>query len=188
MKYYKLGMDTERKNDIIGHLDKGKDTPQNMFIVGKKLELEEAEYCFFYDRMEGNVITDYLANDKGWFLVSTKLKVLLETVNTEIQFFPVKVVEKQSGEELLGYYIANITRVVDALCLEKSTYFTTELEDLGPIHTVIKYGILAEKTEDSDVFKLANQQQVPIFVSERFARLITEHAITGIRLQMINVK
>lgn len=70
-----------------------------------------------------NRATDFLANDKGWFLVSDKLRKVLESLNTEIQFLPVKIMERKSKKELPNYYIANILRVVDALCLEKSVYF-----------------------------------------------------------------
>ena len=77
---------------------------------------------------------------------------------------------------------------MDALCLDKSQYFETEIEGIGIIYTVSKYGIYAEKTEGADVFKLANRQQIPIFVSERFKSLIEEENITGISLIEINVE
>ena len=38
------------------------------------------------------------------------------------------------------------------------------------------------------MFKLANRQQIPIFVSERFKSLIEEENITGISLIEINVE
>ena len=92
-----------------------------------------------------------------------------------------------SNENLEEYYIANITRVVDALCLEKSLYFETEIPSIGTIYTVSKYCIYDERTENSDIFKLANRQEIPIFVSERFKKIIEEEKITGICLQEIKV-
>ena len=43
-------------------------------------------------------------------------------------------------EDFNQYYIANIIKVVDALCLNKSQYFATEIEEIGTIYTVSKYG------------------------------------------------
>ena len=112
----------------------------------------------------------------------------MELVNTDIQFLATKIREKNSEDVVAKYYVANIIKVVDALCLDKSQYFETEIEGIGIIYTVSKYGIYAEKTEGADVFKLANRQQIPIFVSERFKSLIEEENITGISLIEINVE
>ncbi len=72
--------------------------------------------------------------------------------------------------------------------MEKSQYFETEIEGIGIIYTVSKYGIYAEKTEGADVFKLANRQQIPIFISERFKDLMETENIRGISWVEINVE
>lgn len=188
MKYYKLSMDMEREDDIVCHYENDYGIQQNALNVGKFFEGWDDRFEFFYTKEEGNVWTDYLANDKGWFLVSNKLKKLLESVNTDIQFFETKIKEKNNEEVFCKYYIANIVKVVDALCLDKSQYFETEIEGIGIIYTVSKYGIYAEKTEGADVFKLADRQQIPIFVSERFKNLMEAENITGISLVKISVE
>lgn len=48
---------------------------------------------------------------------------------------------------LEDYYIANIIRVVDVLCLGKSEYFETEISGMDIIYTVSKYVIYPEKTK-----------------------------------------
>ena len=73
--------------------------------------------------------------------------------------------------------IANIIKVVDALYLDKSQYFSTEIEGIGTIYTVSKYGIYAEKTDGADVFKLSNRQQIPMFASEKFKDLIEKEKL-----------
>ncbi|MFR9146877.1 MAG: imm11 family protein [Mediterraneibacter sp.] len=45
-----------------------------------------------------------LKKNKGWFLVSNRLKMLLETVNTDIQFLEVKIKEKNNEEDFNQYY------------------------------------------------------------------------------------
>ena len=66
-------------------------------------------------------------------------------------------------------------------------YFETEIPGIGTVYTVSKYGIYSKKVENSDVFKLANRQQVPLFVSEKFKKLIEEKQMTGIKLTEIDV-
>lgn len=188
MKYYKLSMDMEREHDIVCHYKNDYDLQQNIFCVGEIYEGWDGGFEFYYDNQEGNIWTDYIANDKGWFVVSGKLKELLESVNTDIQFLKVNIIEKNTAETNKEYYIANIIKVVDALCLEKSRYFTTEIEGIGTIYTVSKYGIYAGKTEGADVFKLSNWQQIPIFVSEKFKNLMEREGITGISLAEISVQ
>ena len=187
MKYYKLAMNMERENDIVCHYQNDFGLQQNIFNVGKLYEGWKGNFEFYYDKTEGDILTDYVANDKGWFVVSNKLKNILNTMNTEIQFLPVRIVESNSKEVLKNYYIANIMRVVDALCLEKSDYFETKIPGKGTIYTVSKYGIYGKKTEDSDIFKLANRQEIPIFVSERFKKIMEEKNITGICLREVKV-
>lgn len=187
MKYYKLSMDMERENDIVCHYINGFDIQQNTFNVGKFYEGWDGRFEFYYDKQEGDDLTDYMANDKGWFVVSSKLKKILESINTEIQFLPVQIKEKDSNEVISEYYIANIVKVVDALCLHKSKYFETEIEGIGIIYTVSKYGIYAERTEEADIFKLSNRQEIPIFASEKFKELIEKENITGICLTEISV-
>lgn len=188
MKYYKLSTDMERENDIVCHYENDYGIQQNALNIGKIFEGWDERFEFFYTKEEGDVWTDYLANDKGWFLISNKLKKLLELVNTDIQFFATKVKERNNEDDINEYYVANIVKVVDALCLDKSQYFETEIEGIGIIYTVSKYGVYAKKTEGADVFKLANRQQIPIFVSERFKDLIESEDITGISLVEINVE
>ena len=167
MKYYKLSMDMNRENDIICHFDDKFTIPQNALIMGKYFNQWDDKTVIRFSIEEGSVWTDYLANDKGWFLVSEKLKKILESVDTDIQFLKVTVEEYNGLRLSRKYYFANVLRVVDALCLEKSKYFETEI---------------------SDVFKLGNRQQVPLFVSEKFKSLMEEESITGITLTEIAVQ
>lgn len=187
MKYYKLALDMERENDIVCYYQNDFGVRQNTFNVGKFYEGWDDKFEFYYDKTEGYVLTDYVANDRGWFVVSNKLKNILKTMNTSIQFLPVRIIEKGSNELLEGYCIANIIRVVDALCLERSDYFETEISGIGIIYTVSRYAVYAEKTGDSDIFKLSNRQEIPIFASERFKERVKEENITGICMREIEV-
>lgn len=188
MKYYRLYQDMERERGIICYsMPEDNDMTLKTFSSGKKYDIWDGSLCFYYEKDEGDIATDLLTNDQGWFVVSEKLREILELMNTEIQFLPIKIFEKASKIELPNYYIANILRVVDALCLEKSEYFESYIIEIGKIYTVAKYGIFAEKTEKSDVFKLADHQVLPIFVSHNFKKMTEEQGITGIVLSEIRV-
>lgn len=96
----------ERENDVVCHYQNDFGLGQNIFNIGKFYEGWDGRFKFYYDKAEGAVLTDYIANDKGWFVVSQKLKSILETMNTEIQFLSVQIEEKNGNESIEGYYIA----------------------------------------------------------------------------------
>lgn len=101
MKYYKLGMDMNRQNDVICHYENDCGIQQNTFHIGKEYLNWDGRFYFIFDGSEGEELTDYLANDKGWFVVSDKLKSLLEKMNTDIQFLRVEVVEKSNQKNII---------------------------------------------------------------------------------------
>lgn len=105
MKFYKLTMDMDRENDIVCHFDKQFNIPQNTLITGKYYDKWDDKLTIYYSMEEGNIWTDYLANDKGWFLVSDKLKRVLEFVNSDIQFLKVTVEEYKNTNLVKEYYL-----------------------------------------------------------------------------------
>ncbi len=188
MKYYKLSFDMKMNGNIICHYENDFEINQNSLVTGKIFEFWDDRFEFYYIKDEGNIWTDYLFNDKGWFLISSKFKRILETINTDIQYFSVNIKEKDDEKKTKEYYVANIIKVVDALCLHKSKYFETYIDGIGSIYTVSKYGIYSNKTEDADMFKLANRQEIPIFISEKLKCILELENITGVSFVEINVE
>lgn len=186
MRYYKLSMDMKRENDVILHCKNCSKIGLTTFVTGKYYS-ENHSITFYYDKKEGNVWTDYLANDKGWFIVSERFKIMLQKMNSDIQFIEIGIYDINGLNTNKKYYIANIVKVVDALCLDKSEYFETYIEGKGMIYSISKYGIYESKTDGADVFKLDNWQQIPIFVSEKFKKNIEEDNITGMSFREISV-
>jgi len=72
-------MDMERENDIVCHYENDFGIQQNELIVGKVFDGWDNSFKFIFDKSEGSVAADYLANDKGWFVVSGKLKKIWKT-------------------------------------------------------------------------------------------------------------
>lgn len=187
MRYYKLSPDMEREGDIILHVKNNCDFGRNAFLNGKRIERVEVVPEFIYKEDEGTIWTDLLVNDKGWFLVSEKLRDLLEQVNTDIQYVDVRISCRGEVEENRKYYVANICKVVDALCLELSKYQSVYVEGKGDIYLVSKYGIYENKTDMADVFKLDRWQQIPIFVSDSFKTKVEEEGLTGMHFVEVAV-
>lgn len=185
MKYYKLSIEVSGENDIVCHYKDDLGIQQYEFKTGQTFDRWDGGFKFYYDKNEGEVPTDYLANDMGWFVVSRRLKTIMETLNTKIEYFPVDIVELNSGDSLEGYYIANILKVVDALCLEESDYYEIQTKSVGTIYNVRKYAIYESEVENSDIFKLGNRQEIPIFVSETFKKEIENNELTGMEFYEI---
>ncbi|MEG1142858.1 MAG: hypothetical protein RSE41_10540, partial [Clostridia bacterium] len=113
---------------------------------------------FYFNSSEGNFATDYLANDMSWFVVSQKLKDILDKLNTKIQYFKVKIHEESNVQSIGNYYVANIINIVDSLCLDKSDYFETNIDKIGTIYTINKFAIYENRVKENDIFKLPDRQ------------------------------
>ncbi len=188
MKYYKLSIDMTRENDVIFHCLNDYGVKQNDLIKGELFEDKEICFQFYYDEKEGDIWTDFIANDKGWFIVSDRVRILLENCNSDIQFLDTVITKKNGEREEKKYFITNVVKVVDALCLDKSDYFETNIKGIGVIYTVSKYGIYRDRTDNADIFKLGNRQQIPTFISERLKDMFEKNEVTGIVFAEINVE
>ena len=185
MTYYMLLASEDINEDRIVCLSNDdEDINGYELCIGKEYKRWDGKFQFYYDQDQGSKETDYLVNDMSWFLVSEKLKAILDEMNTSIQYLPVQIKEKNSLKELKGYYVANILTVVNALCLRECTR--------GPgfgrlFRNIIKYAIYEKKVKGADIFKLGKGEQIPIFVSEKFKNCFEEHKLTGIDFLEIKV-
>lgn len=186
MKYFKLLMDTSGENDIVCHYRDNYGIQEYELCEGKKFNNWNENFQFYFNSSEGSIATDYLANDMSWFVVSQKLKDILDELNTKVQYFEVKIQEETDEQLIEDYYVANITNLVDSLCLDESDYFETDIEGIGTIYTISKFAVYESKVGENDIFKLPNRQEMPIFVSERFKKIVEERQITG--MEFLEVK
>jgi hypothetical protein len=178
MRYYKLLLDDSNQNDIVCYCKDSYGFEQYHLKEGKWIKNWNENLTFFFNPSEGSRETDYLANDLGWFLVSSKLKNLLqELANNEIQFLPVTVVNSENNGLLEGYSVANVLSVLDVLNFDFSDYSVIELDD-EKVYSIKKYAINQNNVTEFHIFKIEGAE-IPIFVSEVFKDMVSKNRFTG---------
>lgn len=179
MKYFKLIIDDSNDNDVVVHCEDTHGFEQYELKEGNFLENWSDNITFYFTLHDGNRFTDYLANNLGWFIVSKKFKDLIKKIEEDIQFLPVKIVDFESKYQIENdeYFVTNVLGIVDALNLEDSDYRIMDL-DGEKIYSVRKYAVSQDKINNKNLFKLKGDE-IPLFVSETFKRLVKESNITG---------
>ena len=178
MKYFKLVLDDSNKDDVVCHCEDTHGLEQYELKEGLLIENWNDNIKFYFNPMDGDRFTDYLANNLGWFIVSKKLKDTISKLGVErVQYLPVNIVDLERNSSINEYYVANVLEVADALNLENSDYSVMDLEG-EKIYSIRKYAVTKDKINNSDMFKLKGDE-IPLFVSENFRKSVEESNITG---------
>lgn len=187
VKFYKLIIEYQgRHNDIVCRSGEMYGIGEYDFLEGKIINKWDERFSFFYDPDEGNIPTDYLANDLGWLLLSTKLKKIFDDLCIEgVQYFPVNIINIKDNSQLDGYHVCNIYTHIDALDLDNSDYTYFELDD-ERILSIKKYALKSSELKGRHLIKLQSET-IPTFVSEAVKQKIQEEAITGCTLLEVKV-
>ena len=140
---------------------------------------------FEYSNDDGHILTDYLASNNRWLIVSEKLRNLINIIETDsIQYLDIKIKNSETNKINYTYEVANVITILDALDLENSVYDFFELDD-EKILFVEKYALKKDVIKNCDVFKL-KVDTIPIFVSEKFKSIVEENSLIG--FQFLEVK
>lgn len=178
MRYFKLLLDDSNGNDVVGHCDNTYGFEQYELSDGEYIHDWNKDTTFVFNPSEGDRLTDYLANNLGWFIVSTRFKRVLYDLNEDgVQYLPIKVVNSEDKTVLNDYYVANVINVVDAINLEYSDYSVINFGD-EKIYSIRKYALNKKAIKINHLFKLKGFE-IPIFVSELLKELVTKNNITG---------
>lgn len=182
MKYYKIGLDMSRENDVICHSTNGYGMDISIYCRALEEKKPSEDFQFHYDLREGTIFTDMLVNDQGWFVVSRRFKeAVLEKINCKIQYYSVPLQCADGFRLDHDYFIANILSLTNAFCLEGSDYSVFHSASFGrPFYSVKKYCIFAEAVGNLDLFKLSGDDVISVFCSERLKKLCEQNEITGI--------
>ena len=186
MQYYKLMLDGEDCDDYIFAEPCTDVEDQYMFCKGKVVE-EWKPVQFVCDMKKGDVATENLGNSNGWEIFAEKaLKQFGDIIEGDIQLLPVKVVDKETEQEVEKYFIMNVLPFLDALDLENSVYEYFDIEGRREKWlSVIKYGLKEKKLGEHNIFRL-RESPMALFVSEKFKNIAENNKMLG--FQFLRVK
>jgi len=171
--------------DMLSDHYRAQEELQYIVCEGNKIEIWNDEITFDFNLDKGKVATDYLGNSYGWLIFSANfINKTNNLINESIQYLPITIRDKKNNTKLLGYHVANVYKVIDALDLENSKYDLFELDD-EKILSVEKYALKKEVIEGYNIFKLENDT-IPTFISEDLKNKIEENNLTG--FQFLEVK
>lgn len=186
MRYYKLIYDYEKDDNYV-NCDVGHIGNMDEYITsnGKKIK-EWNDVVFEYNSNEGDIFTDYLANLYRWIIVSSAfIELTQKVIENQVQYLPVKVMDKITKAETDSYFVANIVTTVDGLDMKKSKYDIFELDD-EKIVSVKKYVLKKSEIADNHIFRLKSDT-IPVFVSETIKRMIEDNNLSGFAFLEVDV-
>jgi len=126
-------------------------------------------------RLEGDGVEDVPYQVHGWFLVSERLKALVEGAElTGITFYPIRT-ESRLTVPAPRYWYGHLAIVDDAIDLNRSIYGPSEV--LGKIFGRIF--LKPEVAKDWDFLRTA-ESKASIFCSNRFRHLFLSNNCTGL--------
>ena len=188
MKYYKLIYDFENDDDYDYAMLKSDDITDfydNRISKGEYIDCWDNDIKLKYNEDDGNILSDFLAIDNGWIIVSKKFcNVMHEILNENIQCLGIKIINETTNEENNTYKILNVTKHLDALDLDNSVYDIFQFGE-DRVLSIEKYALKKTIIESNNIFKLDNET-IPVFVSEKFKQVVEENNLIG--FQFIEVK
>ena len=97
-----------------------------------------------------------------------------------VRFLPVRVVRQETGEELQGYSVMHVLRVVSAFDPAHSRYKEMNSRYLDMRYNIFVLALLRAPLAGEDVFRLA-ERKVSTFVSRRVVERLEAMGATGFR-------
>lgn len=186
MRYFKLVYDFENDDDyvIVKSSNKAEDYDSDI-VKGELIDNWDKNIKFEYNIDDGKILSDYLASDNGWVIVSKKFQdVMKEIIEGNIQYLDIGIINNKTKEEDNTYKIVNVTKLLDALDLENSVYDFFELDD-EKILSVEKYALKQDVIKNCNIFKLKDET-IPVFVSEKVKDIVEQNSLIG--FQFLEVK
>ena len=180
MRYYKLMFDYENiEGNVVCSSDEMYGIDRYALEQGKYYDNWDDRFIFHFDPQQGGKWTDYLSTDLGWFVISMKFKEILDRIGiTNIQYIPIRIKNVIDDNVVVGYFVANICSIIDALDLEHSDYSEFELDENEKVLSVRKYALKRNVIKELQIFRV-EKSQMAIFVSEKVKEEVERNNITG---------
>ncbi len=146
---------------------------------GIRIDNWDSNFTFYYKNDNSNFI-DYQANTLTWFIISEKMRKLIEEMKCkDIQFLPITIKNENSGEERKDYYVVNVFLTLNDVFDFNSTQFIGEKPNIGePLKRVKFYAINEKKINDFHLFKIQENPSI-LFISEELKNHFTKNKIKG---------
>lgn len=146
---------------------------------GSRFDNWNETFTFLYSREEGNVTTDYIANNLGWILISSRFKVAMERINEikNVQYLPVAIKEISTNEVMNGFYVLNIIGFSNALDLENSVYKVLQSRGKKML-SIIKFALNETELDNLHILRL-EQHKFSTFISEALKSELNKNFIKG---------
>ncbi len=179
MKYYKLIYDFENDDDyVILKSNSEIDYYDKKISNGEYISNWDETFTFVYNEDEGEILTDYLAANNGWIVVSDKFcDIMCELFGSDVQLLNVIVSNENTKEKYKRYKVLNVIKHLNALDLDNSIFDLFEIDN-EKILSVEKYVLKEAVVNSNHIFKLCDET-VPVFVSEKVKQLIEINHLKG---------
>ncbi len=179
MKYYQLLYDYKNDSDYIyceakKEISFGKD----LLYKGEIIRNWDENTTFIYDRNDGNIISDYIANSVILPMMSEKFyNIFQEKIEDSVQFLPVLIEEKDTTKKNSAY-ILNVLSVIDgAIDFEESDFDIFKFEEIE-ITSFRKHVLIENNIGGMHIFRL-KEDPLALFVSEQIKDLIDNSKLKG---------
>ena len=133
-------------------------------------------------RMGGKRVSDVLRNTLGYFIVSERMRHLLEAGSTaDIEFLPLQLFNHKGRRELQTFFIANVLAVFDCMDPRRSEYEPSALKK-GELFELRRLHLDTSRIDPRrNIFRLASMPRV-IIIREELAHVLQEAGLTGMDL------
>lgn len=165
------------------------DTRKGRFTNGDPVPLPDVPYMngvpltgIFPSPVTIKIKTRQLPNDYffvGLFVVSERIKRLLEEFNVIAEYFPLQIEYRGAPYTEREFYFANIIDHVDCFDFSNSVY-TLHERDSNSVSRIETLAIDESKTAGHHLFQVARVSDLIICASESLAKRIEAADVTGV--------
>ena len=135
---------------------------------------------FSKDRLEGVILTDYIANTINWLIVNEKFKKSLEQLNMDyLEYLPVGFLDHKGRPKKEPYWVVNFTNLFPAVDYERSVYKEVSGGTLDFFKTLV---LVEEIEKDGPPIFCLKEQPAMFFFRQDYKEKIEKLGLTGFRL------
>lgn len=137
---------------------------------------------FKMDKNDGEILTDLIHNDIHWYIVSLKfINLMKDLLKNQVQFLDFEV---ENEKMFQGCKIMHVIKSLSALDYAHSVYRYMGAND--EYLSITKAAFKKSKLDGSHIFRIQDDE-VPIFVSSEFKKIVRENNLLGFSFMEVPV-